>query len=299
MGLYLLLLFAAFSQPVTETVLEQKILTIEKEIADIHVKISTNNQAILLTEQQMTELEMNIGQRKRYLAKRLLAQKHVKDMSWIFSLDAKNKSILDRNLKIFKRINYADVTAIHEYQLAFEELEDQKKHLVSENQKLAVLTQQLQEQEEKLKSVEREQIIKLTQIRDIDHLLNFKGTLSLPIKAPIISHFGSSQDRDNQYVLLVKGLVMDGQSKQTVSAFGPGKVIFNDLIPYWGNSLIISHKGGYFSVYAGVENILVNVNDMVKKEQIIAKTTGQNFYFELRHQSIPLNPLSWIRKEND
>ena len=121
----------------------------------------------------------------------------------------------------------------------------------------------------------------------------------MAVAKAIIEKFGSLPDQDNQYALLVKGLVLDGKDKQSVSAFGPGKVIFRDRIPYWGDSLIISHKGGYYSVYAGVENPVVKVDEVVTNEQTIARTNGQEFYFELRHLNIPLNPLNWIRKNND
>lgn len=291
--------FAILVQAAPEKSIEHNILKIEKDIAEAYAKISVNNQAIATAQKQISDINQNIEDKKKYLAKRLLAQKSIKSMSWFLALDTKNKAILDRNLKIFKNINSSDVTALYEYKLALEEVKNQESLLETENKKLLELTKFLEEQEIKLKKAEQEQIALLEKIRNIDHLLNYKGKLSMPVKAQIIERFGSVHDRDNQYALLVKGLVMNGQDKQAVSAFGPGKVIFSDRIPYWGDSLIISHKGGYYSVYAGVDNTVVKVDDVVQNEQIIANTSGKEFYFELRHLNIPLNPLSWIRKDND
>jgi septal ring factor EnvC (AmiA/AmiB activator) len=278
---------------------EQSILQIEKDIAEVYGKITVNNQSIAFAQKQISDIHKNINDKKKYLAQRLLAQKSVKSMSWFLALDTKNKVILDRNLKIFKNINSSDVAALYEYKLALEELKNQESFLESENQSLIVLTKYLVDQEEKLKSAEQEQIALLEKLRNMEHLLNYKGKLSLPVKTSVIEGFGSSHDGNNQYALLVKGLVIDGQGKQVVSAFGPGKVIFRDHIPYWGDSLIISHKGGYYSVYAGVENVLVKVDSVVVNEQAIAYTNGKEFYFELRHLNIPLNPLSWIRKNHE
>lgn len=297
---FLIILFTAvFVQAAPEKSIEQNILHIEKDIAEAYAKISVNNQAIATAQKHISDINRNIEDKKKYLAKRLLAQKSIKSISWFLALDTKNKVILDRNLKIFKNINSSDIAALHEYKLALEEVKDQEKLLESENQKLTELTKYLEDQETKLKKVEQEQIVVLEKIRNIDHLLNYKGKLSLPVKSTMIERFGSSHDRDNQYALLVKGLVMQGKDKQAVSAFGPGKVIFRDQVPYWGDSVIISHKGGYYSVYAGVDNAVVKVDDVVQNEQIIAYMNGKEFYFELRHLNIPLNPLSWIRKDND
>lgn len=299
MKFLIIFLITLFVQAAPEKNLEQSILQIEKDIADAYTKLSVNNQSIVIVQKQIADINSNIDEKKKYLAKRMLAQKSVKSMSWFLALDAKNKAILDRNLKIFKNINASDITALYEYSLALDEVKSQEQFLEDENIKLTELTKYLQNQEVKLKKAEQEQIAVLEKIQAIDHLLNFKGQLSLPVNAPILERFGSSRDKENQYALLVKGLVIDGKIKQAVSAFGPGKVIFRDHVAYWGDSVIISHKGGYYSVYAGVENSVVKIDEVVTSGQIIARTNGQEFYFELRHLNIPLNPVNWIRKDND
>lgn len=297
---FLIIFFiSVFAQAANEKNLELNILRIEKDIAEAYAKMAVNNQSIAVAQSQIADINLNVDEKKKYLAKRMLAQKSIKSMSWFLALDTKNKAILDRNLKIFKNINSSDIAALYEYRLALEEVKGKQKFLEAENTKLKALTQYLIDQEIKLKKAEQEQIAILEKMKSLDHLLNFKGSLTLPVQTDIIEKFGSLHDQDNQYALLVKGLVLDGKDKQSVSAFGPGKVIFRDRIPYWGDSLIISHKGGYYSVYAGVENPVVKVDEVVTNEQTIARTNGQEFYFELRHLNIPLNPLNWIRKNND
>lgn len=299
MKYFLIIFFTALVQASSEKTIESNILQIENEIAEVYSKITANNQEIASAKKKISSLNQNIDSKKKYLAKRLLAQKNIKTMSWFLALDAKNKITLDRNLKIFKKINSSDLTALYEYKLALEDVKSQEKLLESENKKLKELTKYLQVQEEKLKTAETEQKALLADISNADHLLNHKGKLSLPMRSRILEEYGSLHDSENQYAMLVKGLVFESAGKQVVSAFGPGKVIFRDHVPYWGDSLIISHKGGYYSVYAGVEKALVKVNDFVQNEQSIAYTGEKEFYFELRHLNIPLNPLNWIRKDND
>jgi murein hydrolase activator len=296
MKFILIFFISVFTFAATEKISESNILQIEKEISETYAKISANNQSIATAQKQIGELKFSIESKKKYIAKRLLAQKSIKSQSWITILNTKNKAIFDRNLKIFKSVNEADLAALHEYKLAFEELKDQENILATENKLLEEHTRYLEDREAELKTAEQKQIELLAKTRAVDHLLNYKGTLSLPIQSQIIDRFGSSYDSENQYTILVKGLVLQGFPKQNITSFGPGKVIFSDHISYWGNSVIISHRGGYFSVYAGVENPMIKVNDLVKNEQVIAQTNGRDFYFELRHQNIPINPLNWIRK---
>lgn len=299
MKIYLLVSFLIFSSAAFCKSLEDKVLQIEKDISETYAAITLNNASISVIQKQIEQANESIDLKKRYIAKRLLAQKNVKKMSWFLILDSKNKTLFDRNLKIFRNINSFDIENLSEYKLQLEELNDQAQLLILENTKLNELIKILKNKEQDLKFAEQNQIEDLVKTKAIDHLLNFKGKLRLPIQSEIIDRFGSYNNKGNQYVLLVKGLVMNGSTKQPVLTFGPGKVIFSDVIPYWGESLIISHKGGYFSVYSGVENIRVKPNDFVVNEQVIGETNGKDFYFELRHQNIPINPLNWIRKDHD
>lgn len=278
---------------------EVKLLKIEENITQTYSEISTNNSEIFSLKEKIDLLSENIKEKKLYIAKRLLAQKHLKNQNWLLLLDSKNKSSFDRNLKIFKNINQADLLALSEHTKLLKILSAQQKELNKKNEELSVLLSTLTKQEEELKAAEETQLEILQKTKQLDHLLTLKGQLSLPIVSDVINKFGDFHDQNNQYVLLVKGLVMSGHMKQVVSAFGPGKVIFRDVIPYWGESIIIAHKGDYYSVYSALSNVRVKKDDFVKTTQIIAETNGKDFYFELRHKNIPLNPVNWIRKENE
>jgi septal ring factor EnvC (AmiA/AmiB activator) len=287
------------AQTFTFTNLDQKILEIEKDLSKLQEDISNNNSILQTTELKIKNTRALIEKQKKYLAQRLLAQKSLKKKSWFLIFNTQNKVVFDRNLKIFKIINNFDLSTLYEYNLQINELRERTDLIQRTNAHLKELVHNLMQKEIELKNAETARINELAHLKSVDHFLNYKGKLHLPINGKIVTSFGSYHDEKQQFVVLVKGLVMHAENKTPVLAFGPGKVIFSDAIPYWGESIIVSHKGEYYSVYSGLENPKVQLNDFVQNEQPLAETGSKDFYFELRHQDIPINPLRWIRKNHD
>ena len=69
----------------------------------------------------------------------------------------------------------------------------------------------------------------------------------------------------------------------------------------YGNVIILSHEGGFSTVYAHNSANLVKKNQSVKKGDIIAKlgktgnATGPHLHFEIRSGSNPLDPLLYLK----
>lgn len=90
--------------------------------------------------------------------------------------------------------------------------------------------------------------------------------------------------------------------KANIKTSNIGKVIFNDYLGIYGNTIIIDHKMGLASLYAHVSNSHVNVDDIVKVKQKIANTgatgavMGDHLHFGILIQGIEVNPLEWMDK---
>jgi len=121
----------------------------------------------------------------------------------------------------------------------------------------------------------------------------------LPIKGELTNRFGSPREAGG---LVWKGLFIRAEAGQTVRAIADGRVVFADWLRGFGNLLILDHGGGYMSLYGYNESLLKTVGEMIKSGDAIAEVgnTGGNLhsglYFELRYQSKPLNPMSWLTK---
>jgi murein DD-endopeptidase MepM/ murein hydrolase activator NlpD len=118
-----------------------------------------------------------------------------------------------------------------------------------------------------------------------------------PVKGKVIKGFVNSETERHV------GIDIKTNCGEPIKAVEDGKVIYaGDSIKTFGNLIIIRHKNRYNSVYGHVGKILVREGERVKKGQIIGKTgtlnqKGCGLYFEIRKNTIPINPLSVLEKE--
>ena len=124
-----------------------------------------------------------------------------------------------------------------------------------------------------------------------------KGKLTLPVRGEITNRFGTPRpDSTVQW----KGLFLKTSSGQTVKAIAAGQVVFADWLRGFGNLLIIDHGQGYMSLYGNNETLYKQVGDVLRGGDTIAAVgnSGGNedfgLYFELRHESNPLDPMKWL-----
>lgn len=127
-----------------------------------------------------------------------------------------------------------------------------------------------------------------------------KGKLTLPVKGEITNRFGTRRpDSTVQW----KGLFLRTSKGQDVKAIAAGQVVFSDWLRGFGNLLIIDHGQGYMSLYGNNETLYKQVGDVLRGGDTIASVgnSGGNedfgLYFELRHESKPLDPIKWLAKK--
>ena len=90
--------------------------------------------------------------------------------------------------------------------------------------------------------------------------------------------------------------------KATIKTSNSGKVIYNEYLGIYGNTIIIDHKMGLASLYAHVSSSNVELGDEVKAKKKIANTgstgavMGDHLHFGILVQGIEVNPLEWMDK---
>jgi septal ring factor EnvC (AmiA/AmiB activator) len=124
-----------------------------------------------------------------------------------------------------------------------------------------------------------------------------KGKLTLPVKGEITNRFGTPRPDSR---VRWKGLFLRTSSGQAVKTIAAGRVVFADWLRGFGNLMIIDHGKGYMSLYGNNETLYKQVGDVLRGGDTIATVgnTGGNedfgLYFELRHESKPLDPMKWM-----
>ena len=117
-----------------------------------------------------------------------------------------------------------------------------------------------------------------------------------PVQGRVISIFGTRRrGRVN------KGIDIQAPSGAEVRAARSGRVSFvHEGLPGFGKTIIVEHAGGFASVYAFVEEILVRPGEQVAQRQVIARVgeTGRAelpaLHFEIRRAQRAQNPLHYL-----
>ncbi len=87
-----------------------------------------------------------------------------------------------------------------------------------------------------------------------------------------------------------------------IRASNRGKVIFNDYLGIYGNTIIIDHQLGLQTLYAHTSKSKVQKGDDIRPNQKIALTGstgavfGDHLHFGVLVQGIEVNPLEWMDK---
>ena len=97
------------------------------------------------------------------------------------------------------------------------------------------------------------------------------------------------------------GIDIGGPTGTNIVAAESGRVSYAGYMRGFGNVIILSHDGGYSTVYGHNSVNLVKKGQYVKKGSTIAKlgstgnATGPHLHFEIRSGGKPVNPLPYLK----
>lgn len=129
-----------------------------------------------------------------------------------------------------------------------------------------------------------------------------KGRLAWPVNGRITQKFGLQLGSFNTKTQNNGIEIAPPASDLTVRAIHGGKVVYADFFPSYGNLLILDHGGSYHSLYGHCAEFLVKTGDIVTAGTPLAlagdtaSLSGVSLYFEIRHQTKPVDPLLWLRR---
>ncbi len=168
-------------------------------------------------------------------------------------------------------------------------LEDEISQIDQSAKALQVMVQELRDH--------RDQARALRENRSVNEqaLASLKGTLPWPAHGRVVQNFGRQYLDGLTQLVVSNGIKIDAGQNHTVRAIREGKVLFANAFHQYGQLVIVQHKSGLTSVYAGLGQT------QVKEGQILASLdqiglTGESgsFYFELRRDEEPINPLVYL-----
>jgi len=122
-----------------------------------------------------------------------------------------------------------------------------------------------------------------------------RASLPWPANGTIIQSFGKQFSSELEQLLVSNGIRVQASAQQPVRTVRTGEVIFARPFNHYGQMIVVQHTKGLATVYAGLGTLEVREGDRVGDLQTIGATdnTGR-YYFELRQEERPLDPLLYL-----
>lgn len=136
---------------------------------------------------------------------------------------------------------------------------------------------------------------------DNPFLLN-QGKLIWPVQGKIISKFGIQKNPVLKTITENSGIDIKAEKGTPVKAILDGVVTTITYIRGFGNTIIIDHGSGFYTVYTHVENVHIYEKQYILTGTIIANVgesgtlSGSILHFEIWKNKIKLNPEDWLAK---
>jgi septal ring factor EnvC (AmiA/AmiB activator) len=127
-----------------------------------------------------------------------------------------------------------------------------------------------------------------------------RGRLPWPVSGRLKAAYHEVRADSAQGGLRWNGVLIEAAKGAKVRAPYFGRVIYADWLQGLGLLLIISHSGGYLSLYGHAEVLYKAVGDLVAPGDLIAALPegGEGtapLYFEIRQGRTPVDPKLWLR----
>ena len=145
---------------------------------------------------------------------------------------------------------------------------------------------------------------KSTEVASNSNIAEEKDSLGNVVKRQAIvkedKNASSNAPAEKDQMQFHKGLDVAVAYGSPVKAAAAGKVIFSGVRGGYGNCVMIEHGSGLVTLYGHLSELLVETNDRVKVNQIIAKSgntgrsTGPHLHYEVHKNNQPVNPRLFV-----
>jgi len=137
---------------------------------------------------------------------------------------------------------------------------------------------------------------------DFENFKKGKGKLPWPVNGKIVSKFGKQYDPVSRTSVNNSGVEIQGKVGTPVKCVFTGVVRMITYLGGYGNTIIVDHGNGYYTVYSHLGEIYVRKNDVIETNQIIAQVgdsgslAGSKLHFEIYGGNQSFDPQKWLRR---
>ena len=132
----------------------------------------------------------------------------------------------------------------------------------------------------------------------------WSGRFEMPIDVKrVTTYFGEVRTTPEKGHYLHKAVDILNSPKSVVWASQAARIIIKDRFLLTGNTIVIDHGVGVFTIYCHLEDFAdVEIGDMLKKGNKIGRlgmtgyANGYHLHWELRVNNVAVNPFQWVQK---
>lgn len=141
----------------------------------------------------------------------------------------------------------------------------------------------------------------LESMADNSYFGKLAGSLPMPMEGNLIETYGDYIVPESGVKIFRQGIkIANGKPKSSVQLVADGRVVFADIVRNFNNLVIVSHESAFYTVYANLNKINVEVGDMLKAGSSLGEVASDDgltpyLYFEIRKNDLALNPELWLR----
>lgn len=129
-----------------------------------------------------------------------------------------------------------------------------------------------------------------------------RGRLIWPCQGEVVGYFGVETHPKFGTIIKNNGIDIKSIPGSHVRAVAEGTISFAGDVSGLGNTVIIAHGDGFYSLYGRLESIMVKESTEVLEAQVIgtigemSSYEGAVLHFEIRKGKSALDPLTWLLK---
>ena len=128
-----------------------------------------------------------------------------------------------------------------------------------------------------------------------------KGNLLWPVQGKVVANFGREIHPKYKTEVPLNGIVIGAPEGDPIVACASGEVVYVGWYDGYGRTVMLSHGGGFYTIYAHASKIRVAKGQRVGAGEVIAEvgdtdsTRGPCLHFEIRKEAEALDPRKWLR----
>jgi murein DD-endopeptidase MepM/ murein hydrolase activator NlpD len=124
------------------------------------------------------------------------------------------------------------------------------------------------------------------------------GGFVRPLDNELSTVYGTKRIMNGEWVSIHKGVDIKGKEGEEVKASNNGRVVLAEGLFFGGNTVIVDHGQGIYTIYMHLSKMKVNPGDIVSKGEAVGlvgssgRATGPHLHFGAKVMNTSVNPVS-------